>query len=85
LYERVEVYFNLKAVRVRRKREWFLTRKKRMEVGPMAIEDDVLHLKHEGDDGLQSRRGWPPLMGWGGLHLWDRGGLHCNAFHPALV
>ena len=42
-----------------------LDTKNRMEVTPMAIEDDVLHLQHQGDNGLQSRRGWPPLMGWG--------------------
>jgi hypothetical protein len=78
LYERVEVYFNLKAVSGRRKGEWFLTRKKRMEVASMAIEDVVLHLQHEGDNGLH-------LWDGGGLHLWDRDGLHCNAFHPALV
>jgi hypothetical protein len=42
-----------------------LDTKKRMEVALLAIEDDVLHLQHEGDNGLQSRRGWPPLMGRG--------------------
>ncbi len=42
-----------------------LDTKNRMEVAPLAIEDDVLHLQHEGDNGLQSRRGWPPLMTYG--------------------